>query len=100
MLTTTVHMEAPAGKDCVPPLPEPALLDAVPDPDLGVEEETWKQLCGLEEVQQWFSSTQPILHHSCTQDVAAGKPPGQELKTSPHMCIKRLISMPGGLVSQ
>lgn len=51
-----------------------------PEPLLGVPDEDWKQDVGFDSAQQLLGSAQPVWHQLVTQRVAAGKPPGQEVR--------------------
>ena len=44
-------------------------------------DDDWKHDEGFDAEQQLLGSAQPVLHQLVTQSVAAGKPPGQLVRT-------------------
>lgn len=50
---------------------------------------------GSEDVQLLLGSAQPVLHHFVTQRVAAGKPPGQLVRTKLQRCCAPSMAVAG-----
>ena len=107
MSSTAVHSAAPAGtlpeagagaEPEPEPEPEPE-LEFEPEPEPEPLSDCWKQLWAEEDWQQLLGSAQPVLHHSCIQKTAVGKPPGHEFRTSEHIVIRPSMAMAGGLES-